>query len=91
MSLDIEGLLTALYGDLVMSAGTGQTGIEIDPSLWESDDVTSAFLTLNGPRAVLVLHTPAAIDGRCPRLSRAWFPDAEQWEWEPHTQTFARI
>jgi hypothetical protein len=66
VSLDIESLLTSLYGDLVVDIETGQTHLRLHPSLWTDHDVTSAFLILDEARASLVVHTPAAIEGRCP-------------------------
>jgi hypothetical protein len=88
VSLTIEGLLIALYGDPVVDIQRNQSGLRVNQSMWTADDVTGAFLVLDGPSAVRVLHTPAAIEGRCPRLNSSWFAQAEHWEWDVPAQSF---
>jgi hypothetical protein len=88
VSLNIEGLLIPLYGDPVFDIQSERSGIRLNPSMWTADNVTSAFIVLEGPRAARVLHTPAAIERRCPRLDPSWFSQAEQWEWDVPAQSF---
>jgi hypothetical protein len=88
VSVSIEGLLIVLYGDPVFDIPSEQSGIRPNPSRCTADDVTSAFVVLDGPSAARVLHTPAAIERRCPRLNSSWFAQAEHWEWDVHAQSF---